>query len=376
MAEITAALVKQLREKTGAGMMDCKRALGETDGDMEEAIDWLRKKGLAAAAKKAGRITSEGLIALSLAGNRGAVVEVNSETDFVARNEQFQELVTAIAGVATEARGDLDALLALTLPSTGKSVADSIADAVGVIGENIQLRRTAFLEVDAGAVGGYVHAQQAPGLGKIGVLVAIASAGDAEQVGELGRQIAMHVAATSPQSVDIASLDPAVVERERNVLADQARASGKPENIIEKMVEGRLRKFYEESVLLEQVYVIDTDKHVKDAVADTDRSVRMLRQGQDTTHFSGHPYVPESDIAEQRVQVDIGDVHLKTVRQFVAFQGQRSCFQAAAVDGQGDVLDGWGRRGQGARRVDDFSILPERVFQRKGKGGFFHCWRG
>ncbi|MCB1832432.1 MAG: elongation factor Ts [Geminicoccaceae bacterium] len=273
MAEITAALVKQLREKTGAGMMDCKRALGETDGDMEEAIDWLRKKGLAAAAKKAGRITSEGLIALSLAGNRGAVVEVNSETDFVARNEQFQELVTAIAGVATEARGDLDALLALTLPSTGKSVADSIADAVGVIGENIQLRRTAFLEVDAGAVGGYVHAQQAPGLGKIGVLVAIASAGDAEQVGELGRQIAMHVAATSPQSVDIASLDPAVVERERNVLADQARASGKPENIIEKMVEGRLRKFYEESVLLEQVYVIDTDKHVKDAVADTAKAL-------------------------------------------------------------------------------------------------------
>ena len=273
MAEITAALVKQLREKTGAGMMDCKRALGETDGDMEEAIDWLRKKGLAAAAKKAGRITSEGLIALSLAGNRGAVVEVNSETDFVARNEQFQELVTAIAGVATEARGDLDALLALTLPSTGKSVADSIADAVGVIGENIQLRRTAFLEVDAGAVGGYVHAQQAPGLGKIGVLVAIASAGDAEQVGELGRQIAMHVAATSPQSVDIASLDPAVVERERNVLADQARASGKRENIIEKMVEGRLRKFYEESVLLEQVYVIDTDKHVKDAVADTAKAL-------------------------------------------------------------------------------------------------------
>ena len=273
MAAITAGMVKELRERTGAGMMDCKKALAETDGDMEQAVDWLRKKGLAAAAKKAGRTTSEGLIGIAEQGSEAALVEVNSETDFVARNEQFQELVTAIAGVATEARGDLDALLALTLPSTGKSVADSIADAVGVIGENIQLRRTAFLEVDAGAVGGYVHAQQAPGLGKIGVLVAIASAGDAEQVGELGRQIAMHVAATSPQSVDIASLDPAVVERERNVLADQARASGKPENIIEKMVEGRLRKFYEESVLLEQVYVIDTDKHVKDAVADTAKAL-------------------------------------------------------------------------------------------------------
>ncbi|MCB9944635.1 MAG: elongation factor Ts [Geminicoccaceae bacterium] len=273
MAEITAALVKQLRERSGAGMMDCKKALGETGGDMESAVDWLRKKGLAAAAKKSGRVTSEGLVAVALDGTRGAVVEVNSETDFVARNDQFKDLVTSIAGVAIEARGDLEKLSAQVLPSTGKSVADSIADAVGVIGENIQLRRTDYLEVDQGAVAGYVHAQQAPGLGKIGVLVALQSAGDAEKIADLGRQIAMHVAATSPQSVNVDGLDPAVVERERNVLAEQARASGKPENIIDKMVEGRLRKFYEESVLLEQIYVIDTDKRVKEAVADAARSI-------------------------------------------------------------------------------------------------------
>ena len=273
MAEITATLVKQLRERSGAGMMDCKKALIETDGDMEAAVDWLRKKGLAAAAKKAGRATSEGLVAVGIDGTRGALVEVNSETDFVARNTQFQDLVRAIAGIATQAEGDLDTLLAATLPQTGKSVADSVADAVGVIGENIQLRRTAYLEVEAGAVAGYMHAQQAPGLGKIGVLVALRSEGDASKVAQLGHQLAMHVAATSPQSVDVAGLDPAVVERERSVLADQARASGKPENIVEKMVEGRLRKFYEESVLLEQAYVIDTDKRVKEAVAAAGKDV-------------------------------------------------------------------------------------------------------
>ena len=267
MAEITAALVKQLRERSGAGMMDCKKALIESDGDMEAAVDWLRKKGLAAAAKKAGRAASEGLIGVKLEGGCGALVEVNSETDFVARNVKFQELVTAIAGIAIQARGDLESLLALTLPTTGKTVADSVADAIGVIGENIQLRRTAYLEAAPGAVAGYMHGQQAPGLGKIGVLVSLRSEGDVDKLSGTGHQVAMHVAATNPQSVDIDSLDPAVVERERNVLADQARATGKPESIIDKMVDGRMRKFYEESVLLEQVYVVDTDKRVKEVVA-------------------------------------------------------------------------------------------------------------
>ena len=222
---------------------------------------------MAAAAKKAGRAASEGLVGLKLEGGRGVLVEINSETDFVARNEQFRSLVSSITDIAMQAKGDLQALLALTLPSTSKSVADSITDAIGTIGENIQLRRTAYLEVEPGAVAGYMHSQQAPGLGKIGVLVGLRSAAEGDGLLELGRQLAMHVAATSPQAVDIASLDPAVVERERAVLADQARASGKPESIIDKMVEGRMRKFHEESVLLEQVYVIDTDKRVKEIVA-------------------------------------------------------------------------------------------------------------
>lgn len=264
---ISASDVKALRERTGAGMMDCKKALTENDGDMEAAVDWLRKKGLAAAAKKAGRTASEGLVGLAVEGGQGTVVEVNSETDFVARNEQFRSLVSEITGLAMAAKGDVDALGLTNLPSTGKSVSDSVHEAVGVIGENISLRRTDYLSVDQGIVAGYVHAQQAPGMGKIGVLVALKSSGDAGKLNELGKQLAMHVAATSPQSVDVASLDPAKVERERSIFSDQARASGKPENIVEKMVEGRLRKFYEESVLLEQVYVIDTDKKVKDVVA-------------------------------------------------------------------------------------------------------------
>lgn len=264
---ISASDVKALRERTGAGMMDCKKALTETDGDMEAAVDWLRKKGLAAAAKKAGRTASEGLVGLVAAGHEGSVVEINSETDFVARNEQFQALVGEIAGLATASKGDVEALGATTLPSTGKSVNDSVHEAIGVIGENISLRRTSYLAVEQGVVAGYVHAQQAPGMGKIGVLVALKSSGDAGKLGEIGKHLAMHVAATNPQSVDVASLDPAVIERERAIFSDQARASGKPDNIIEKMVEGRLRKFYEESVLLEQVYVVDTDKRVKDVVA-------------------------------------------------------------------------------------------------------------
>jgi elongation factor Ts len=268
MAEISASMVKELRERTGAGMMDCKKALSETAGDIEAAVDALRKKGLAAAAKKAGRTTADGLIGMALDGTKGAVVEVNSETDFVARNEAFQTLVTQITALSIGANGDVEALKAAVIPATGKSVADSITDAIGVIGENINLRRTAALTVESGVVAGYVHQQSAPGLGRMGVLAALESTGQAVALEAFGKQLAMHIAATNPQSVTVQDLDPAVVERERNIFADQARASGKPESIVEKMVEGRLRKFYEESVLLEQTWVMDTDKKVKDALAD------------------------------------------------------------------------------------------------------------
>jgi elongation factor Ts len=265
MAEITTALVKELRERTGAGMMDCKKSLAENGGDLEAATDWLRKKGLAAAAKKAGRVTSEGLIGLALADRQGALVEINSETDFVARNETFQALVREVTARALEVRGDQEALKAAKVAS-GRTVAEEIAQAIGVIGENIILRRTAYLAVESGGVAGYVHSQTAPGLGRIGVLVGLASSAAPERLAELGKQLAMHVAATSPQAVSVAQLDPALVERERAIFADQARASGKPAPIVEKMVEGRLRKFYEEAVLLEQVFVIDTEKRVKQVI--------------------------------------------------------------------------------------------------------------
>jgi elongation factor Ts len=266
MAEITAALVKELREKTGAGMMDCKKALGETQGDLEGAFDWLRKKGLAAAAKKAGRVAAEGLIGLAVEGTRGALVEVNAETDFVARNEQFQGFVRQVARQALDA-GDIDALAAARLGSEGKSVTEAMTQLIATIGENMTLRRMAKLKVGSGVVVGYVHNSQAPGLGKIGVLIGLESTGDAGKLTAFGKQLAMHVAAANPQSLDISSVDPAALERERNVLAEQARTSGKPEEIIAKMVEGRLRKYYEEVVLLEQVYVIDGESRVKAAVA-------------------------------------------------------------------------------------------------------------
>ncbi len=266
MAEITSALVKELRERTGAGMMDCKRALAQVEGDIEAASDWLRKKGLAAAAKKSSRVTSEGLIGMTLAGTAGALVEVNAETDFVARNENFQELVRRIAALAPQAKGDLEALKAAHIEATGRTVADEITHAIALIGENIMLRRTAYLEVPAGVVAGYLHNQLAPGLGKLGVLVALASAAEQARLAELGKQLAMHIAATNPHAVTADLVDPAVVARERAIFADQARASGKPENIIEKMVEGRMRKFFEESVLLEQAFVVDPDKRVKEAV--------------------------------------------------------------------------------------------------------------
>ena len=266
MAEITASLVKELRERTGAGMMDCKRALGEAGGDIEAATDWLRKKGLAAAAKKAGRTTSEGLVGLAVEGRTGAVVEVNSETDFVARNEGFQELVRRIARLALTAGSDLETLKKATLPETGRTVEEEIAQAIGVIGENMSLRRTAVVSVDQGAIGSYLHGQLSPGLGRIGVLVGLKGAGDAGRLAELGKQLSMHVAAANPQAVTVEALDPAVVEREKAIYAGQARDSGKAENIALKMAEGRLRKFFEESVLLEQVYVVDTEKRVKQVV--------------------------------------------------------------------------------------------------------------
>ena len=266
MAEITAALVKELREKTGAGMMDCKKALAETKGDLESAFDWLRKKGLAAAAKKAGRVAAEGLVGLTTEGTRGALLEVNSETDFVARNQDFQNFVSQVSKLALGTK-DVEALAATSYPGAGKTVAEMLTQLIATIGENMTLRRMVSLSVRRGAVVGYIHNAQAPGLGKIGVLVALESTGDTVKLAALGKQLAMHVAAANPQALTIAEVDPAALERERAVLAEQSRASGKPEEIIAKMVEGRLRKFYEEVVLLEQTYVIDGESKVKAAVA-------------------------------------------------------------------------------------------------------------
>lgn len=273
MPEVTAALVKQLRESTGAGMMDCKKALTESGGDIEEARDWLRKKGLAQAAKKAGRVATEGLIAVTVEGAAGAVVEVNSETDFVSRNPAFQAFVSTVASLALNGDGTLEGLLATPYPETGRSVEDETKHLVGSIGENIQVRRVGRLTVDEGAIGSYIHNLVAPGLGKIGVIAALKSAGDAAQLQTFGRQLCMHIAAARPECVSIDGVDQAALKRERDVLADQARASGKPEPIIEKMVEGRLRKYYEEVVLLEQLYVIDGESRVKAALENEGKKI-------------------------------------------------------------------------------------------------------
>ncbi len=262
MSQVTATEVKALREQTGAGMMDCKKALQESDGDMEAAVDWLRTKGLAAAQKKAGRVAADGLVAARADGTTGCLVEVNSETDFVARNDKFQAFVDAVAGLAATAGGDIEALKAADYPDAGHSVEAELTDLVATIGEKLMLRRTAKLSVDTGVVGTYVHSVTAPGLGRIGVLVGLESAGDKAVLEPLAKQIAMHVAATAPESVSIDSLDPATVERERNVLTEQARESGRPEEIIEKMVEGRLGKFFQEAVLLEQTWVHDGESKV------------------------------------------------------------------------------------------------------------------
>ena len=266
MAQITAALVKDLRKKTGAGMMDCKKALTENNGDVESAVDWLRKQGLAAAAKKSGRVAAEGLVAVATEGVSGAVVEINSETDFVARNQTFQDFARKAAEVVLAGADSVDALTIADYPGTGHAVSEEMTKLIANIGENMVLRRAARLSIDKGVVASYVHNQTAPGLGKIAVLVALKSAGDPEKLQAFGQQLAMHVAAASPQAVSPADLDQGAVERERAVLSDQAKTSGKPEAIIVKMVEGRLRKYYEEVCLLEQVFVIDGESRVKKAV--------------------------------------------------------------------------------------------------------------
>lgn len=269
MATITAALVKTLRDKTGAGMMDCKKALTETDGDVEEAVDWLRKKGLSMAAKKAGRVAADGLVGVTVDGKTGAVVEVNAETDFVARNDDFQGFVKAVTSIALANGGSVETLGAADYPGAGRSVADELTQLIATIGENMALRRCAALSVNNGVVVPYVHGALGDGIGKIGVIVAIESEGDAAALEALGKQIAMHIAAARPDCVAIADIDEASVARERDILSEQARASGRPEEIIEKMVEGRLRKYYEEVALLEQVFVIDNESKVSKVLENT-----------------------------------------------------------------------------------------------------------
>ncbi len=267
MAEITAALVKDLREKSGAGMMDCKKALSATDGDLDAAIDWLRKKGLSAAAKKSGRVAAEGLIGVASAPNVAAMVEVNAETDFVARNETFQDFVETVARIALETGEDVEAIKTATFPGTQHSVAEQLTQLVATIGENMNIRRVRVMRVESGVVATYVHNALKPGLGKIGVLIALEAPSELDGLEQLGRQVGMHVAATRPDALDIDAVDPAALAREREVLSEQARASGKPEAIIEKMVEGRIRKYYEEVVLLEQVWVHDGESRVRAVVA-------------------------------------------------------------------------------------------------------------
>ena len=271
--EITAQMVKALREATGVGMMDCKKALAETNGDMEAAVDWLRTRGLAKAAKKAGRVAAEGLVGVAIEGRKGAIVEVNSETDFVARNDQFQSIVGNIAKLALEANGDVHVLSEMPYPGSGRSVSGELTDAIAKIGENMNLRRAAMIEVSDGVVGSYVHNTVKPGLGKLGIIIGLESTGDKEQLALLGKQLAMHIANTSPLSVSAEDLDPDVVARERAIFAEQARESGKPAEIIEKMVEGRVRKYYEEVTLLAQTFVMDGETKIADVIKKAEKDV-------------------------------------------------------------------------------------------------------
>lgn len=267
MVQITAALVKELREKSGAGMMDCKNALKENDGNVDNSMDWLRQKGISKAAKKSSRVAAEGLVAVASNGTSSVAVEVNSETDFVARNETFQNMVKTIANVALENDGDFDAVIAANYPGSTRNVKDELVEAVGTIGENMSFRRSVCLSVENGVVATYIHNSVAPDLGKIAVLVALESTADEATLTALGKQLAMHVAATAPLALTVDDLEPEAVERERNVLIEQARESGKPDNIIEKMIIGRMSKFYQEVVFSEQTFIIDGETKISKVIA-------------------------------------------------------------------------------------------------------------
>lgn len=271
--EITAAMVKQLRESTGVGMMDCKKALAETNGDMEAAVDWLRTRGLAKAAKKADRVAAEGLVGVATAGTKAAVVEVNSETDFVARNEQFQNIVGSVAKLALDADGDVVKLGEMPFPGTGHSVSAELTEAIAKIGENMNLRRTKTVSVSDGVVESYIHNAVKSGMGKIGILVALESTGDKAALSALGKQLAMHIAAAQPQAISPDELDQDVVARERAIILEQVKESGKPAEIADKMVEGRMRKYFEEVTLLSQVFVIDGETKVADAIKNAEKDV-------------------------------------------------------------------------------------------------------
>lgn len=281
MAQITAALVKSLREQSGAGMMDCKKALSETDGDLQAAVDWLRTKGLAAAAKKSGRVAAEGLVALKSAGNKAAVAEINSETDFVARNDKFQGFVADIAGVVLETgETDAEAIKNAAYPGSAKKVGEVLTDNIATIGENMNIRRAALLEVEEGYVASYIHGAVVDGMGKIAVLVGLKSAAGEDVLAPLGKQLAMHIAAANPASLSEKDLDPTIVEREKQVQIEKARESGKPDNIIEKMIVGRMNKYLEEIVLLKQTFVIDGETRISDVVAkaakDADTAIELV----------------------------------------------------------------------------------------------------
>lgn len=273
MAQITAQLVKDLREKTGAGMMDCKKALGETDGDMEAAVDWLRKKGLSAAAKKSGRVAADGLIGVVVEGTAGAILEVNAETDFVARNDSFQDFVEATTKLTLGVKGDTEKLKETAYPGESRTVAEQLTHTIATIGENLTIRRGDFVSVEQGVVTSYVHSAAKPGLGRIGVLVALESTGDQGKLAELGKQLAMHIAASSPQFLESGDVDETSLEREKAIYREQAAAAGKPEDIIEKMVQGRVRKYYEEVVLLEQAYIMEEKTKVGKAVENAAKDI-------------------------------------------------------------------------------------------------------
>jgi elongation factor Ts len=268
MAEITASMVKDLREKTGAGMMDCKKALSETGGDLEAAVDWLRAKGIAKAARKASRVAAEGLIGLAVESRKAALVEVNSETDFVARNPDFQAMVKAIAAAALKVKGDVEALRAAPYEGSSQSITDRIAEMVATIGENMNVRRTAMLAVDQGVIGSYLHNQIAPGLGKIGVLVAVESSASPDKLANFARQLAMHIAAANPVALDLSGVSPEVLEREKGILAE--KNAGKPENVLQRIFESGLKSFAKDHTLLEQAYVHDSAKSVLQALKEAE----------------------------------------------------------------------------------------------------------